>query len=141
MLSYAELFNQAYMTMMSRNWDTLYVALDVHGTIIPLSYKFDEDPVVYPHAIETLQKMSKMPNVRIILFTSSYVDHTESFVKFLKNHRVKIDFVNGNREVGNTETGCFTRKFFYSILIDDKAGFDPLKDWVEVNKALDIFKN
>jgi hypothetical protein len=32
--------------------------------------------------------------------------------------------------------GDYSKKFYYSILIDDKAGFNPLTDWAKLGKLL-----
>ena len=49
--------------------------------------------------------------------------------RFFENNNIKHDFFNQNLSVQNTKTGCFDEKFYFSVLLDDKAGFDPNTDW------------
>ena len=45
------------------------------------------------------------------------------------NHDIYSWEFNFNPTIENTQTGCFDDKFYFSILLDDKAGFDPDTDW------------
>lgn len=51
-----------------------------------------------------------------------------------------VAYFNVNLDCQNTLTGDFTRKFYYDILLDDKAGFEPEKDWKEIYKMLPLIK-
>lgn len=121
---------KAYKTAKERNWNRVYILLDVHGTISVPSYQNPHAASAveyYPVAIKALEKISKFPEVRIILWTSSYPTTCRMMVSTLKRLDVRVDAVNASL-VPNCETGDFTRKPYCSIIIDDKAGFDP-KEW------------
>lgn len=124
-------------------WDAFYFAIDLHGVILKHSYdpRFNDDnEVIYEECIQPLQIFSNNKRIRLILFTSSYDDYTESFVKWFKDkYGVTFDYVNENPECGNSRTGDFTKKFYYNIILDDKAGFDPEKDWDVVLEAMIVF--
>ena len=45
------------------------------------------------------------------------------------NHDIYSWEFNFNPAIENTKTSCFDDKFYFSVLLDDKAGFDPDTDW------------
>jgi hypothetical protein len=49
--------------------------------------------------------------------------------QWLKDNWINIDYINSNPDVVNTEYGDFSRKPYFNIIIDDKAGFEPETDW------------
>ena len=114
-----------------RKWDTTHWLIDWHGTICEGSY----DPHVlsmqfYPKAVEALQALTARSDFRFILWTSSYSNAIHPFMRRLQeDHGIHVDFVNQNPEVQNTDTGKFNLKPYCDIIIDDKAGFDPLTEW------------
>ena len=49
---------------------------------------------------------------------------------------IKFDYINENPLEVNSELSDFSKKFYFNILLDDKAGFYPKEDWQIV---LDFF--
>lgn len=147
-MSIVAAINDAFKKAKERNWDTLYFAIDVHDTIIPSDsttgkepeYKFEPAPeylaVKKRDCKHALQLLSNIPMIKIILFTSSYQNNVDNVIAWLKENDINVDFFNENPECENTKTGCFDKKFFYNVLIDDKAGFSPAHDWAEVIDAV-----
>jgi hypothetical protein len=121
--------------MSSKKWDNIYIAVDLHGVIVKPTYMTHEDVFdFYPGAIEALNVLSKIPEVKLILFTGSYRDVIENVLSALIDRHVYFDYVNENPEVENTyylNTRC---KLYYDVLFDDKAGFQPEADWPQVQK-------
>lgn len=115
---------KAYMQFELKKWDKLYVALDIHDTVTRADYE-DVSEHLYVSAIEPLAEVSKLPEVEIILFSSCYPKDYQAYIEMFARHGVKISNFNANPEVGNTKTGCFDSKFYYNVLVDDKAGFEP----------------
>lgn len=47
--------------------------------------------------------------------------------------------VNSNPDEKDTKTGDFSKKFYFNILLDDRAGFQPETDWLEICRIIDSF--
>ena len=46
------------------------------------------------------------------------------------------DLINNNPEFKKTDICDFTEKFYFDILLDDKAGFEGEKDWKDIYNFL-----
>lgn len=130
-------FSAAYKRAAEKGWDRIYVLVDIHGTIFRPSYERIETYEYYPLALDTLRNMSRREEIRIILWSSSYTDQLMKYKERLEVDGIKVDWINENPEVQNTELQCFSDKLYFNIGIDDKFGFDPEVDWEEV---YDFFK-
>jgi hypothetical protein len=124
-----------------RKWDKLTIAVDWHDTIARSNYSADGAYDLYDTALEALKWLSNQPHVVLVLYTSSYMSVVEKFRRWMqKEHGVKFDFFNCNPNVKNTKYGDFGKKFYYDVMIDDKAGFDPEKEWDVLVWAVNYFK-
>ena len=130
---------RAYKTLDERNWDKIFVGLDLHGTVMDSNYK-DANGSLLKVALEPLQKISNLPEVSIILFSCCYEKDYETYLKLFHDNGINVDYFNENPAVENTRAGCFDKKFYYSILLDDKAGFNPDKDWNVVRKSFLFYR-
>lgn len=124
---------RSFQLKAAREWDTLYVAIDLHGTVIPPYHHTIE---FYPGAIEVLKWFNKRKDFKIILWTSSWWQETELFLMKAKKEGVHFDFVNENPLEKNRGHACFDRKFYMNIILDDKAGFVGETDWALVKAEL-----
>lgn len=121
-----------------RNWDTLYVLIDVHGVIIPGSWhKYNDFRFISEDCIEVLQWFTKRKDFKLILWTSSHDDEIVAIIEWLNKFNIDINFVNRNPECKNTEYANFSNKPYFNILIDDKASFDPTIDWLLLGKEIE----
>ena len=118
-----------------KGWDRIFVLLDAHGTIIP-SGEHESISFISKDAKQVLRWMSKRPEIRLILWTSSYMWEYNRICKWLESHGIHIDYVNENPEAKDTERACFSRKPYYNICIDDRSGFEPETDWAEMKCQL-----
>ena len=123
-------FLRALEEKQRRKWNMLYVAVDLHYTIIK-GYTGDNIEV-YPYAKEVLQKLSQSPEITLILFTSSYADALTPFFSWCIQNNILFKYLNVNPECQNNKTGDFSQKFYYNVLIDDRAGFTPETDWESI---------
>lgn len=142
MKTISEVLKNQIDIMHERNWDCLYIAIDLHDTMMPSTYSNDMygHYTLYENAKEVLQWMSNCDNIRLILFTSSHGEQKADFIhNVYKRYGISFDYHNGNPEVQNTETGDFSEKFYYNVLLDDKAGMEPLKDWLELRNNIPMF--
>lgn len=125
----------------ARNWDTIYWAVDVHDTCIVANYKAGEIPTeFFPHAKEVLQMISERKDCCLILYTCSYPKEIEKYLEFFKSHNINFKYVNKNPEAENTAFGHFEVKFYFNILLEDKAGFDAEEDWIKIKEVLQTLK-
>lgn len=131
----------AYNKAKERNWDKIYYLVDLHETVFYNNYD-DTATKAYPCAIRVLKELTKFPETRIILWSS--VNHVDKlkYLKTFQDLEIPIMAFNENKEVENTKVGNFEEKPYFSVIIDDKAGFSPSHgDWdlvlnqVKINRA------
>lgn len=117
-----------------RNWPMLYVAIDLHGTVI----KSEHDRIeFYPNAIEVIQWFNKRNDFKTILWTSSFPEEIAKFNEACAKENIRFDFINENPLEANSKRACFTSgKFYFNILLEDKAGFSPETDWQRIKDVL-----
>jgi hypothetical protein len=120
---------RAYKTFHDRGWDKMYWAIDLHGTCLHSNYANKNFEFVNRECIDALRFISELPETVIIIWSSCYDSDFEEVKKLFESHDIKIDYLNKNPIVPNTSTGNFSDKFYFSVLLDDKAGFDPMTDW------------
>lgn len=122
---------RAYQVATERDWNRVYWCIDLHGTVFESSYDSSEVHFIDDETVRALQLIRSLPETKIILWSSVYAQDAETAVAKFAAEGILVDYVNCNDEVENTSTGNFDAKFYFSILVDDKAGFDP-KSWPEV---------
>ena len=120
---------RAYSLLQERNWDTIYWAIDLHGTCIKSNYVSGEYEWINEDARKCLELISNLIESKIIIWTSCHQFEFINIDEFFEKNYIFISYINYNPEVSNTKTGCFDKKFYFSVLLDDKAGFDPDTDW------------
>jgi hypothetical protein len=126
---------RAYEIKLYRNWDKVYFAIDIHGTILKPEYNGMAQEF-YDDAIDTLKYMRTLPEIVIILWSSCKAEDYQNYIDLFNSHGIRVDYFNENPECADTKVGAFDKKFYFSVLLDDKAGFDPYKDWTAVRIAL-----
>lgn len=138
----------AYQKAWDRNWHRIYWMIDLHETVIPSSYtKNVQDGKVmctpYPGALETMHALIDKPETRIILWSSTPRHEME----LMREHwfgmnpewLAKVHINENPEEIGN-EYADFTSKPYFSILLDDKAGFNPSGDWSLIYNTLNLMQ-
>ena len=122
------LFNieRTFQLKKERGWDTLYVAVDLHGTLVkPYHDKIE----FYDYAPDVISWFNNRPDFKVILWTSSHPKEIAEFLKLAEEFCLRFDFVNENPLEKNRGFACFDQKFYFNILLDDKAGFVGETDW------------
>ena len=114
-----------------KNWSKVYIAIDLHGTVLNSTYNAEVLPdEFYPKAKEVLQYLSKRDDIVLIMYTCSHLDEIEKYQIFFRENGIIFDHVNENPEVQSTPgIGNFSKKPYFQLLLEDKAGFYPLEDW------------
>lgn len=129
---------RAYDVTIEREWDTIYWALDLHGTCLASNYDNDKVSFLNDTVVKALQTISNYPETKIIIWSSIDAETERKVRHLFEQNDIKIFAFNENPDVANTETGNFDKKFYFSIVVDDKAGFDP-SDWTSVQYT--VFSN
>jgi hypothetical protein len=119
-------------------WPRMFWAIDLHDVIIPGTYtRNNENRQLYPFADEVLKWITNREDMCPILYTSSHKDSIDDILTWLyNNYDIKFDYVNCNPECENHNLCDFSQKFYMDILLDDKAGFDGMQDWLEIKNVL-----
>lgn len=127
---------RAYQDKYKRNWDTLYFAVDLHGTIIQ---RYTGDIIKpYDYSEEALELLSSRSDIVLILYTSTSPENLEPFYRWCDSKDITFKYLNENPECPSNKTGDFSKKFYFNVLLDDRAGFDPETDWSEVIRSLSL---
>ena len=132
MKTITDLFDEAWKKKEQRGWELVYIMVDLHGVVLPPNYhKHNDLQFISPHAEECLRYLTEQEDVCLILWSSSHVEEILNVRQWLAHRRVFFSFVNENPLEKNTEYADFTKKPYFSIVLDDKAGFEP-DDWEDV---------
>lgn len=126
---------RAYKVTKERGWDTVYWAVDLHGTVLESNYEAGGYQFISQDVVDALRHISNLPETRIILWSSVHEHEWPAVAAFIREASICVDFCNHNPEVANSTHGCFDQKFYFSILVDDKAGFCP-SEWADVAAAV-----
>lgn len=122
-----------------KEWFITYWAFDIHGTVlIPTFRKDSYDSDFYPYAKETLQLLSKRDDIVMIISTSSYPQEIEHYQKVFKENDIHFKYVNENPDIDSTKGnfGYYENKFYFNVLFEDKAAFDPETEWEQIYNLL-----
>lgn len=130
-MSLLQAVDRAYKLLKERDWSKIYWAIDLHGVCLKSNYIPNKYEWINHDAVQTLQLINKLPESEIIIWTSCYPHEYQAISEFFGEIGVNC-YINCNPEIENIETGCFDEKFYFSILLDDKAGFDPETDWSQI---------
>ena len=127
-----------------KQWYETFWAFDIHGTVlIPTFRKSSMDSEFYPWAKETLQLISKRKDIIMIMYTSSYPEEIEHYQKLLKKNNIHFDYINENPDVTSNlgNFGDYDKKFYFNVLMEDKAGFDPETEWYQIFSLLKKYES
>ena len=120
----------------SEKYPHIFWKIDLHGVCLRSSYQSGEYEWINDQVVPALKEIMKCPHSKIILWSSCYDHEQQKIIEFFNKSGVRVDFFNENPMFANTEYGCFDQKFYFSILIDDKAGFDPDTEWKMIHDFL-----
>ena len=130
-------FEAAFNRAKEQNWDYIIVLVDIHDTIFKASWDKPENYEYLGKAKETLQLMTKMPNIKMILWSSSYKEKLSDYIRYMTMDFIDFDAINENIEgTTNTKLACFDKKPYFSVGIDNAFGFDPERDWKDIYNYL-----
>lgn len=122
-----------------RGWDKTFWFFDIHSTILKPNYKAGNVPKeFYPMAKETLQYLSKLPDVEMVIYTCSHPNEVEEYLQLFEENNIHFKYVNENPEVVTDLKGYgnYDKKPYMNVLFEDKAGFDAETEWAEVYELM-----
>lgn len=128
---------KAYKKMHERNWDKIYYSIDLHDVCLKSNYESGGYEFFNKKAKEGLYMLSNLEESVLIAWSSCHPGEHSDILDFFEAHDIHFSYFNENPLEPSTKTGDFTDKFYFSVLIDDKAGFDPDIHWQEI---IDHFK-
>lgn len=128
--------NDCFELSRKRGWDRIYWAVDLHGVIVKPTYDNNIPDVYYDNAIRVLKIISDRKDIKLILYTCSYKEKSDSYLKEFQKFGVVFDYVNRNPEILDNTYSTYSEKLYFNILLDDKAGFDPETDWLVIERCL-----
>jgi hypothetical protein len=138
-MSTVRAIENAYIKTARRGWDKVYWALDLHDTCLKATYTANE-PNTYqwisPYVKEALQRLVAHPETHLILWSSVHEDEKAHYLKFFADEGIRVTAFNHNPYEAGSESCGVTEKFYFSILVDDKAGFDP-SEWLHIPDNVD----
>ena len=135
MIGFEKIVQKEFNKARERKWHRMYIAIDFHDVLFVSNYK-SEITLPVSEAIPALQYLSARKDIILIVYTSTSEEAYEKYKNILKMYDVKFQYLNSNPlEVGN-EYADFSKKFYFNILLDDKAGFDWKTDWTTIMDAI-----
>jgi hypothetical protein len=150
MKSIESLFVDAFKVAAVNGYDHIVVAVDLHDTIIDSSAFNDiisnnasiKDAVcesIGDDQILALQKMSLRKDIKLILFSGTKVETLSKIAAILyTEYGITMDVVGDFDSFKPTvENQSFKIKPYYSVLLDDKSGFNIDVDWASVISAVE----
>ena len=132
----AKAFSAAFRRKQEKNWEKIYVVVDIHDTILRACYENEEVYDYMPYAREALQLLSCRDDICLILWSGCYPDRLAVYRERFARDGIHFDYINENPEVGNTPFQNFDRKLYFNVGIDDRFGFEPEADWIRVVEAV-----
>ena len=116
-----------------RKHQYLYWCIDIHGVLLSNTYTIDNKGAKYLSISTTcMREISEDPSNKIILWSSSHNSSIINVKNDLLGLGVRVDFINCNPDCPSTNICNFDEKFYFDILLDDKAGFEPQVDWCPI---------
>ena len=129
-------FDAAFVRMKEKNWEKIYVAVDIHDTILRACYEDEETYDYFPLAKDVLQIMSIRKDICLILWSSCHREKLAEYARHFLDDGIRFDYINENPEVDNTRLQNFDEKLYMNVGLDDKFGFEPETDWEVIWKIL-----
>ena len=123
--------------LVSPKYPLIYWNVDLHGVCFQSNYANSEYLWINDDCIKCLQEISNNHISRLILWSSCHIQEQIKIKEFMRKHDIHVDFFNENPLVENTHYADFSKKYYFSILLDDKAGFEPDKDWFDILNVLE----
>ena len=142
---WTKFIHKTFLHAFSKEWYETYWVIDMHRTLIKPTYDLNDKSLeYYPYAKEVMKMLTDRPDIVTIMWTSSYPQEIDAYVRQLAMDDIIFNQINENPDISsnNGNFGYYEDKFYFNVLIDDKAAFDPETDWEPIyNLFLEYQKN
>ena len=128
-------FEKAFETAKKKNWDKIYIAVDLHETCLKPTWQVELSKEFYPFAKEALMLLSERKDICLILWSCSLPEINKQYSAFFKENNINFNYINENPECKSTSYADFETKLYFSVGLDDKFGFE-IEDWQALYKYL-----
>jgi len=125
----------AYIKAVSRGYNKIYYLVDLHGVIMHSSY----EPGVHEFIggidgipVNTLKMISNCKESVIIIWSCLHERDKPGILEQFNKVGIKVSAINNNPFEQSNSVSSFHEKPYFSVLFDDKAGFNPDEDWKNV---------
>ena len=136
----SDALKRAFEKKEKRGWDKwpkMYIFIDLHDVIIPGTYTHNNaNKEFYPYAKCVLQYFTDDSRFCIILWTASHKTAIDEICEWLDYYDIKFDYINENPECHSTELLDVSKKPYFDLLLEDKAGFNAEYDWMNIMETL-----
>lgn len=134
-MSISRAIERAYRVSQERNYSNIYWSLDLHGTVIESTYDTFSHDWINKKIQPILAELASFPETYLILWSSLHPEEQPKMIEFFESQGISVFAFNENPMEANTKTGHFDQKFYTSIIVDDKAGFE-VDEWPDVIHAV-----
>lgn len=122
-------FRAAFERKKEKNWEKIYVLVDIHDTILKACYQAKEQYKYFAYAKPALRLMSERSDICLILWSSCFDKDIRNYSETFGKEGINFQYINVNPEVEQTSFQDFRQKLYFNVGIDDRFGFEPHKDW------------
>lgn len=132
-----KVIDREFLKAKKRDWNAIYIVVDIHDTVFKSTYASSNEKEFYPNAKEALKYLSERKDIILICWSSiSEEIYKREYLPIFESEKIKFQFLNENPLEKNTSYADFSKKFYFNLLLDDKAGFDPFTDWQLVHNTI-----
>lgn len=120
----------------ARGWDYIYWCIDIHDVVFTGLYDNGQKlDWVNPTCPAILRWLTEREDHKLIMWTCSHQSEIDKYKQKLAAHGIRFDFINENPDCPSDELCDFSKKLYYNIMLEDKAGFEA-GDWVDIGVIL-----
>ena len=122
-----------------KKWYETYWFIDIHRTVIKPDYvEHSTNMEYYEYAKECLKLMTKRKDIIMVLYTSSYPEQIKKYIDKFKSDSIVFNYINDNPDISEYlgSFGCYDKKPYFNVFLDDKAGFRADIDWKYIYEYL-----
>ncbi|MBR4528272.1 MAG: hypothetical protein IKO71_07455 [Bacteroidaceae bacterium] len=97
-------FEFAFNRKKEKNWDKIYVVVDIYDTILRACYENEETYDFYPYAREALQLMTNRDDICMILWSGCYDEQMAMYRSRFAEEGIRFEYANENPRNAETST-------------------------------------
>ena len=100
--SWTKYIHRMFLHSFSKEWYETYWVIDMHRTLIKPTYDLNDKSLhYYPFVLETMQILTDRDDIKLIMWTSSYPQEIDEYVKQLYDVNIVFDNINENPDISS----------------------------------------